>query len=79
MSPFGLFKKKPSDTGSVDHSVATPATEILSIEQAQDLLQRLESAKVKELSASLVRIKESAVESLTAIDGLAKDMDRENI
>jgi DNA repair exonuclease SbcCD ATPase subunit len=79
VSPFGLFKKKPSDTGSVDHSVATPATEILSIEQAQDLLQRLESAKVKELSASLVRIKESAVESLTAIDGLAKDMDRENI
>lgn len=79
MSPFGLFKKKPSDTGSVDHSVATPATETLSIEQAQDLLQRLESAKVKELSASLVRIKESAVESLTAIDGLAKDMDRENI
>jgi DNA repair exonuclease SbcCD ATPase subunit len=77
--PFGLFKKKPSDTGSVDHSVARPATETLSIEQAQDLLQRLESAKVKELSASLVRIKESAVESLTAIDGLAKDMDRENI
>lgn len=79
MPPFGLFKKKPSDTGSVDHSVATPATETLSIEQAQDLLQRLESAKVKELSASLVRIKESAVESLTVIDGLAKDMDRENI
>jgi DNA repair exonuclease SbcCD ATPase subunit len=77
--PFGLFKKKPSDTGSVDHSVATPATETLSIEQAQDLLQRLESAKVKELSASLVRIKESAGESLTVIDGLAKDMDRENI
>jgi peptide methionine sulfoxide reductase MsrA len=77
--PFGLFKKKPSDTGSVDHSVATPATETLSIEQAQDLLQSLESAKVKELSASLVRIKESAVESLTVIDGLAKDMDRENI
>ena len=79
MPPFGLFKRKPSDTGSVDHSVATPATETLSIEQAQDLLQRLESAKVKELSASLVRIKESAVESLAAIDGLAKDMDRENI
>ena len=79
MPPFGLFKKKPSDTGSVDHSVATPATETLSIEQAQDLLQSLESAKVKELSASLVQIKESAVESLTVIDGLAKDMDRENI
>ena len=79
MPPFGLFKKKPSDTGSVDHSVTMPATETLTIEQAQDLLQSLESAKVKELSASLVRIKESAVESLTVIDGLAKDMDRENI
>ena len=79
MPPFGLFKKKPSDAGSVDHSVVTPATETLSIEQAQDLLQSLESAKVKELSASLVRIKESVVESLTVIDGLAKDMDRENI
>lgn len=43
------------------------------------MLQRLESAKVKELSASLVQIKKSAVESLTVIDGLAKDMDRENI
>ncbi len=79
MPPFGLFKKKPSDTGSVDHSIAMPATETLSIEQAQDLLQSLESAKVKELSASLARIKESAVESLKVIDGLAKDMDRENI
>ena len=79
MPPFGLFKKKPSDTESVDHSIATPATETLSIEQAQDLLQSLESAKVKELSSSLARIKESAVESLKVIDGLAKDMDRENI
>ena len=79
MPPFGLFKKKPSDTGSVDHSIAMPATETLSIEQAQDLLESLEFAKVKELSASLVRIKESAVESLKVIDGLAKDMDRENI
>lgn len=79
MPPFGLFKKKPSDTGSVDHSIAMPAIETLSIEQAQDLLQSLESAKVKELSSSLARIKESAVESLKVIDGLAKDMDRENI
>ncbi len=79
MPPFGLFKKKPSDTGSADHSITMPATETVSIEQAQDLLQSLESAKVKELSASLARIKESAVESLKVIDGLAKDMDRENI
>ncbi len=79
MPPFGLFKKKPSDISSADQSIPTPATEILSIQQAQDLLQSLESAKVKELSSSLVRIKEAAAESLKVIDALAKDMDRENI
>jgi Skp family chaperone for outer membrane proteins len=79
MPPFGLFKKKPSDIASAEHSIPTPASDTLSIQQAQDLLQSLESAKVKELSASLARIKESTVESLKFIDTLAKDMDRENI
>ena len=79
MSPFGLFKKKPSGIGSADHSIPTPTTDTLSIQQAQDLLQNLESAKVKELSASLAQIQESAVESLKVIDSLARDMDRENI
>ena len=79
MPPFGLFKKKPSDISSADHQIPTPATETLSIQQAQDLLQSLESAKVKELSSSLARIKEAAAESLKVIDALAKDMDRENI
>ena len=79
MPPFGLFKKKPSDISPADHQIPTPATETLSIQQAQDLLQSLESAKVKELSSSLARIKEAAAESLKVIDALAKDMDRENI
>jgi DNA repair exonuclease SbcCD ATPase subunit len=43
------------------------------------LLQSLEAVKVKELSASLAPIKESAAESLKVIDTLAKEMDRENI
>jgi peptide methionine sulfoxide reductase MsrA len=77
--PFGLFKKKPGDISSADRSISTPATETLSVQQAQDLLQSLESAKVKELSSSLARIKEAAAESLKVIDALAKDMDRENI
>jgi DNA repair exonuclease SbcCD ATPase subunit len=77
--PFGLFKKKPSDIASTEDSIPTPATDTLSIQQAQDLLQRLESAKVKELSASLAQIKESAAESLKVIDTLARDMDREKI
>jgi DNA repair exonuclease SbcCD ATPase subunit len=43
------------------------------------LLHSLEAVKVKELSASLAPIKESAAESLKVIDTLAKEMDRENI
>jgi chromosome segregation ATPase len=77
--PFGLFKKKPSDISPVEQSIPVPTTDRLSIRQAQDLLESLESREVKELSSSLTRIKESAVESLKVIDTLAKDMDKENI
>ncbi len=77
--PFGIFKKKPNDIASAEHSIPTPASETLSIQQTQDLLHSLEAAKVKELSASLAPIKESAAESLKVIDTLAKEMDRENI
>jgi peptide methionine sulfoxide reductase MsrA/tetrahydromethanopterin S-methyltransferase subunit G len=77
--PFGIFKKKPNDIASAEHSIPTPASDTLSIQQAQDLLHSLEAVKVKELSASLAPIKESAAESLKVIDTLAKEMDRENI
>jgi chromosome segregation ATPase len=77
--PFGLFKKKPSDLPVAEQSIPIPTSDRLSIRQAQDLLESLESAKVKELSASLIRIKESAAQSLKVIDTLAKDMDKENI
>jgi DNA repair exonuclease SbcCD ATPase subunit len=78
--PFGLFKKKPGDIPSAEQRIPpTPPTDTLTIQHAQDLLQTLESAKVKELSARLARIRESAVESLKVIDTLAKGMDRENI
>ena len=56
-----------------------PTTDRLSIRQAQELLESLESVKVKELCSALTRIKESSVRSLKVIDTLAKDMDRENI
>jgi len=56
-----------------------PALEGLSITQAQELLNNLESAKAKELSASLINIKESVLQSLRILDILAKDMDKENI
>ena len=77
--PFGLFKRKSADISSVEQSIPTPSNDILSIQQAQDLLQSLESVKMQELSARLIRIKESAGESLEVIDTLAKEMDRENI
>jgi carboxypeptidase C (cathepsin A) len=79
VAPFGLFKKKPSDIRPAEHSIPMPTADRLSIHQAQDLLESLESAKVKELSASLSRIRESAIRSLTVINTLAKDMDREKI
>jgi DNA repair exonuclease SbcCD ATPase subunit len=77
--PFGLFKKKPGDIPPTEKSIPMPTTDRLSISQAQDLLESLESAKVKKLSSSLIQIKESAAQSLKIIDTLAKDMDRENI
>ena len=79
MPPFGLFKKKPGDIPPTEQSIPMPTTDRLSISQAQDLLESLESAKVKKLSSSLIQIKESAVQSLKIIDTLAKEMDRENI
>jgi DNA repair exonuclease SbcCD ATPase subunit len=79
VSPFGLFKKKPSNIPPTEQSIPVPTTDRLSIRQAQDLLGNLESVKVKELCSALTRIKESAVRSLKVIDTLAKDMDRENI
>ncbi|HVD20583.1 MAG TPA: hypothetical protein VNB95_01415, partial [Nitrososphaera sp.] len=77
--PFGLFKRKSADIPSVEQSIPTPSNDILSIQQAQDLLHSLESVKMQEISARLRRIKESAGESLKVIDTLAKEMDRENI
>jgi hypothetical protein len=77
--PFGLFKRKSADIPSVEQSIPIPSHDILTIQQAQDLLHSLESVKTQELSARLRRIKESAGESLEVIDTLAKEMDRENI
>ena len=79
MAPFGLFKKKASNIPPTEQSIPVPTTDRLSIRQAQDLLESLESVKVKELCSALTRIKESAVRSLKVIDTLANDMDREKI
>ena len=79
--PFGLFKKKDSDNKPPfdEQQMTTPNSDIVSLEDAQDLLRRLESEKVHELCAKLLRIKESATESMKVIDGLATDMEHEKI
>jgi DNA repair exonuclease SbcCD ATPase subunit len=77
--PFGLFKKKESEAPVELPTMTVPAARTLSIQQAQDLLRDVESAKVQELAARLAPIKESAAESLKVIDGLANDMENEKI
>jgi chromosome segregation ATPase len=77
--PFGFFKKKASDKSAVEQPVERPASDTLSIQQARDLLESLESQKVKELSARLAQIKESATQSLKVINALASDMEHEKI
>ncbi len=59
--------------------MAVPAAGTLSIQQAQDLLREVESAKVQELAVRLSPIKESAAESLKVINGIANNMEHEKI
>jgi hypothetical protein len=77
--PFGLFKKKESEAPAERPAIAVPAAGALSIQQAQDLLRSIESARVQELGARLVPVKESAARSLQVIEGLANDMEHEKI
>jgi uncharacterized phage infection (PIP) family protein YhgE len=77
--PFGLFKKKESEAPAERPAIAVPAAGALSIQQAQDLLRSIESARVQELGARLAPVKESAAQSLQVIEGLANDMEHEKI
>lgn len=77
--PFGLFKKKESEAPAERPAIAAPAAGALSIQQAQDLLRNIESARVQELGARLAPVKESVAQSLKIIEGLANDMEREKI
>lgn len=76
--PFGLFKRK-SEVPAELPAIAVPAAGALSMQQAQDLLRSIESARVQELGARLAKIKESAVQSQRVIEGLANEMEREKI
>jgi predicted nucleic acid-binding Zn-ribbon protein len=77
--PFGLFRKKEVDASEVRPAVAVPAAGTLSIQKTQELLRSIESERVRELSARLAPIKESAAQSLAVLGRLAGDMEHEKI
>jgi hypothetical protein len=76
---FGLFNKKEGNAPPEVPAVSAPAAGALSIQQAQELLRQIESARAKELAARLMQVKESAAQSLRIIDKIAGDMEREKI
>lgn len=77
--PFGLFKKKGGEAPAEQPAIAVPAAGALSIQQAQDLLRTIESARVQALAARLTPVKESAAQSLRIIKTLANEMEHEKI
>jgi antitoxin component HigA of HigAB toxin-antitoxin module len=80
---FSFFRRRESD--EVIASEQPPITytnehpSSLSIQQAQDLLQNIEIAKVKEVSIRLGLVKESASKSLKTIRDLADQLGQEKI
>jgi len=77
VTPFGLFKKKENDAPAEQPAMIEAGA--LSIQQAQDLLRNIESAKVQELSSRLAPVRESASQHLKAIADLASQMEHEKI
>jgi hypothetical protein len=77
--PFGLFRKKEREAPAEQPARSVPTAAALSIQHAKDLLRSVEAARVHELALRLAPIKESAVQSLTVIAGLANDMEHEKL
>jgi hypothetical protein len=77
---FGFFKKREKEGEPAEQSaLSQPQAGPLAIQEAQALLQEIESANLLELSARLEPIKASAEKSLKAIGVLATNMEQENI
>lgn len=77
--PFGLFRKKEREAPAEQPAFSVPTAGALSIQQAQDLLCSVEAARVHDLALRLAPVKESAVQSLKVIAGLANDMEHEKL
>jgi chromosome segregation ATPase len=76
--PFGLFSKKKDDEPAAAQSLPAVAS-TLSIQEAQEVLRKIESAKVQQLSARLAPISRSVAQSLATIGRLADEMEHEKI
>jgi hypothetical protein len=77
---FGLFKKKERDEEPAQTpSLSQPPGSSLSVQQAQLLLQEIESSNIQILAGKLTPIKGAAEQSLKAIGILASDMEHEKI
>lgn len=81
MPPFGLFKKKDrkDDQATDVPAISYPATGTISIQEAQELLQRIELANLKSLGTRLSPVKESVSHSLKSVGQIASDMEHEKI
>ncbi len=78
--PFGLFRKKEKNEGvQIEQPTISAPADPLSIQEAQELLQKIESASVQSLATRLSPVKESAAQSLKAIRDLAEEMENEKI
>src|SRR5688500_16809968 len=81
MARFGLFKKKDKvqepSAGQPDLVQAQGGS--LSIQEAQALLQEIETSNIRALSSRLAPVKSSAERSLKAIGTLASEMEHEKI
>ncbi|MBV9177340.1 MAG: hypothetical protein JO297_09900 [Nitrososphaeraceae archaeon] len=80
--PFGLFKKK-NDIFEMKKDISTRqlhhATNSLTISEALELLQHIESERINTLASNLSPIKESVVKSLGSIERIVNNLERDDV
>lgn len=81
MAPFGLFKKKErkEDQAADFPDVSFQEAGKITIQESQELLQRIEQANLQSVGSRLAPIKESVSRSLKSVGQIARDMEHEKI
>ena len=81
MAPFRLFKKKErkEDQAADFAAVSYPEAGTITIQAAQEILQRIEQANLQSVGSRLAPIKESVSQSLNSVGQIASDMEHEKI